>query len=447
VDIKDISTAVLVLKAEQYSGLGIIRSLGHHGIPVYAVDSSRQSPAFVSRYCAGRFFCDSQLVTNESALEYLSAVRTKIGRPTILIPTSDEMALFIAKHSAVLKDKFLFPKTSSALISALCSKKKMHHLANRFGVPTPAAFFPDSKAQLLTILGELRYPLTLKGIDGSKLEKRTGKKMVLVWNEDELLKAYDAMEEVNNPNLIIQEYISGNEDSSWIFNGYFNSHSENCVAFTGKKIRQNPVYMGMTSLGICMQNNHISNVACRFLKDLQYEGIVDIDFRFDVRDGKYKILDVNPRVGATFRLFVDRNGVDIIQAMYCDLTNQPVPIISYDDGRKWIVEDKDILSSYHYFRDRRLGIVSWLRSIRGVNEGGYFDPHDQYPFWRMIMNHCKKTGIKLFKRAVRSPKSSSQIHRAIRLAPGFRGSKKKFTTIPRFLKRHSDYEFRIGTSR
>ena len=62
----------------------------------------------------------------------------------------------------------------------------------------------------------------------------------------------------------------------------------------------------------------------RFMHELGYRGILDIGYRFDERDGEYKLLDVNPRIGATFRLFVGDDGMDVLRALYLDLTGQEV---------------------------------------------------------------------------------------------------------------------------
>src|SRR2546425_3495393 len=45
-------------------------------------------------------------------------------------------------------------------------------------------------------------------------------------------------EDLEHPNLMLQEYIPGGEDSVWMFNGYFNEHSECLFGITGKKLRQ-----------------------------------------------------------------------------------------------------------------------------------------------------------------------------------------------------------------
>jgi len=57
-----------------------------------------------------------------------------------------------------------------------------------------------------------------------------------------------------------------------------------------------------------------------------------VGYRFDARDGKYKLLDVNPRIGSTFRLFAAQNGLDVARALYLDVTAQPVPCAQVSEG-------------------------------------------------------------------------------------------------------------------
>jgi predicted ATP-grasp superfamily ATP-dependent carboligase len=165
-----------------------------------------------------------------------------------------------------------------------------------------------------------------------------------------------------------------------MFNGYFDADSDCLIGLTGQKLRQHPPYTGITTLGVCVTNDAVVQTTRRFLKRVGYRGIVDMGYRFDARDGQYKLLDVNPRIGATFRLFVDRNGMDVVRAMYLDLTGQCVPSIAPVDGRKWLVESLDIASGMRYFRDGRLSPMAWAQSFRGVAETAWFAPDDPAPF-------------------------------------------------------------------
>lgn len=65
---------------------------------------------------------------------------------------------------------------------------------------------------------------------------------------------------------------------------------------------------------------------------VSYAGIMDIDYRFDKRDAQYKVLDFNPRIGAQFRLFEDSERIDVVRALYRDLTGRSVRRSPQADG-------------------------------------------------------------------------------------------------------------------
>jgi D-aspartate ligase len=118
-------------------------------------------------------------------------------------------------------------------------------------------------------------------------------------------------------------------------------------------------------------------------------------YRYDARDGQYKLLDVNPRIGATFRLFVGTNGIDVARALYLDLTGQQVEMAGVQKGRKWLVENHDTISSLRYLRDGRLTLTDWLQSFRGVKEGAWFALDDPLPFAVMCLRFLARGSQKL----------------------------------------------------
>lgn len=396
--IHNASIPVVVMKTEHYGGLGIVRSLGRLGVRMFGIDKTEFSPALRSRYCAHGFVWDLEQHTEEESLEYLRSVVYRTGPFPILIPTSDETMMFVAKHAQTLKQWFKFTEQPEELIRSLYDKKEMFALAKNNGLPVPQTMFPTSLDDITEFGRHANFPLLVKGIDGKELEKKKGKKMVIVRNTDDLIEQYLLMEDSANPNLMIQEYIPGGDDDTWIFNGYFNNRSVPLVTFTGKKLRQNPIYTGMTSLGITEYNQTVVKLAVRFMQSVGYKGIVDIDFRYDARDDSYKILDVNPRVGATFRLFVGRNGMDVVRAMYLDMTRQQVYPTVQQENRKWVVEDKDLLSSYRYFKDGALSLKEWVTSVSGIDEAGYFSFDDPKPFLYLCRNHIRRRIDKIFRK-------------------------------------------------
>src|SRR5947208_16342430 len=115
---------------------------------------------------------------------------------------------------------------------------------------------------------------------------------------------------------------------------------------------------------------------------------LDVGYRYDARDGQYKLLDVNPRIGSTFRLFVAENGMDVARAMYLDLTRQPVVPGTQRPGHKWFVEDQDLVSCLRYHRQGNLTFRQWIASFRGVEEAAFYASDDLYPCVTRAMALC-----------------------------------------------------------
>jgi predicted ATP-grasp superfamily ATP-dependent carboligase len=219
----------------------------------------------------------------------------------------------------------------------------------------------------------------LKGIDTLAVRERTGVKMVAVGDMNTLLRKYEEMETPGSPSLMLQEYLEGGSETVWMFNGYFNDDSTCLFGATGHMVRQYPPYTGRTSLGVVQSNETVARQAISFMEAVGYRGPLDIGFKYDTHSGQYKAIDVNPRLGATFRLFKDSAGMDVARACYLDMTGQHVPPGTVRDGRKWVVEPFDLAASPVYWRKERLSLGEWLRSYRGIEEGSWFAADDPLP--------------------------------------------------------------------
>lgn len=381
--IPNITTPVVVVNCK-LGALAIMRSLGEQGISIYGVDADPQSPGLLSRYCTKSFLYGFDERRPEQFLEQLLKVGKEIGRVSILIPTSDETAVFVTEYAETLSRWFIFTRNVPTVMRELISKKGMYELVARHGVPTPFTLFPESLEDVEVCLHKVKFPLMLKGIHGNRLQARNKKKMVVIHSPKELIEQYKEMEEPGFPNLMLQEYIPGGDDQIFMFNGYFNQASDCPIGLTGYKIRQFPVHVGCTSLGECRWNETVGKMTIQFMKAIQYRGVLDIGYRFDLRDGQYKVLDINPRVGQAFRLFVAENDMDVVKALYLDLTGQPIPMIIPREGRRWLIEDYDLISSHHYNQEGMLCFRDWCRSFKGVEEAAWFNWKDPYPFVKMV---------------------------------------------------------------
>jgi len=295
------------------------------------------------------------------------------------------------------------------LVWSLYNKKEMYFLAKRLSIPTAETAFPECREDVLEFCEKTQFPVMLKASDNISVSRRTKRKMVIVKSKHELIDQYDAMEDSSNPSLMLQEYIPGNDASVWMFNGYFNQNSDCMFGITGRKLHQTPIRTGMTALGICLPNPEIVSTTYALVKAVAYKGILDIGYRYDKRQRVFKLLDANPRLGASFRLFVGQDGMDVARAAYLHLTGQPVPPSGICLGRKWVVEDADLISCIRYYRLGLLTFPDWLASYSGVCEGAWFAGDDILPFLRMSSKFSMWPFRKLFKKGLSLIKTPSEI--------------------------------------
>jgi predicted ATP-grasp superfamily ATP-dependent carboligase len=80
--------------------------------------------------------------------------------------------------------------------------------------------------------------------------------------------------------------------------------------------------------------------------------------------------------------------MDVARALYRDMTGQPVLAGPPDEGRKWMVEDMDLVSAFRSWREGTLTLRAWAASLRGVHERACFALDDPLPFFAMGVADC-----------------------------------------------------------
>jgi D-aspartate ligase len=369
---------VLILKIGHYvlhhGGLGIIRSLGMLGAPVYTVIEDRFAPAALSKYLTGTFVWDTRDLPRSRLLEGLEKIGRKLKQPTILVPTDDAGAILIAEEALTLRQWFLFPDVRSDIPRSLADKSRLHTLCKQLRIPSPQAISPRTISEVYEFIDTAAFPVVVKP---SKPWLDPKIKPSIVLSPRKLLDLYRRSEEQIRSNLLIQEYICDGED--WLFNGYCNSKSECLAAFTGRKLRSFPPHFGPATLARSVANPALLRQAEDLVKAIPYAGIMDVDYRFDKRDGQYKLLDFNPRVGAPFRLFQDSERIDVARALYRDLTGRSLRRSPQIDERVFVVEPHDCLTSIHHLLRRELSVRDWWQSFKGAKEFAWFRWNDPLP--------------------------------------------------------------------
>ena len=136
IQLENNSTPVVVLVSSQHGGLGVIRSLGRAGIPIYGVHRDLWEPASRSRFLKRAFRWDFSSAPPEASVSFLRHVAKQIEKRPLLIPTSDVTALFVAENAAVLANEFLFATACAEVVRCFVSKRHTFDLCCKLHIPT-----------------------------------------------------------------------------------------------------------------------------------------------------------------------------------------------------------------------------------------------------------------------------------------------------------------------
>jgi len=406
---------VVIMKDEGGHGaLACARTLGRLGVKTYLVTEKGPKAALKSRYWTKTFTWDFK-APREWSVRFMLDVSEKIGTKPILLAIADSSALFIDENADALAAAYILPRPAPGALKTLTNKWDMAAAARTYGIPAPQAAYPTSRADVMKYLETAKFPIVMKGVD-QLLPQAKWKK--IVHDVHELLEKYDAASANGPANLMLQEYIPGGDDTVWMCNAYFGEGSKCRAIFSGRKIRQTPPHAGIATLAVCEHNDQVEQQTRRFMQAVGFEGCVGIGYRYDARDGQYKVLDVNPRISGVFRLFESTNHMDVVRIGYLDLTGQTVPQTSLAVGRKWMIEE-DWFTAITYAQAGELSLRQWLASVRGIKETHWFAPDDLAPFFTWL-------GVRLWSNIC-----GSVARRSKSLARAFRSRFRQRALIPR----------------
>ncbi len=385
----DTSVAVLVLNFSAYpfrqNSLGITRSLGRLGIPVFAVQRSSYIPSGFSRYLAGKLLWCTNAQDRDRFLEGVAKIGKILDRPTILVPADDLSAILIAEHADQLASQFIFARPPATLPRTLANKRCLYELCHRLGIACPYTVFPQTREELLDLTAQMQFPVVVKGTEPWLLP-RSIKSTTIISSRQELINYFDSFwRKPPTTTLLIQKMLPADSSEDWFVHGYCDRQSNPIAVFTGVKLRSYPAFAGPTTFGRAVRNDALRQQAIKLFSAIGYQGIMDLDYRLDRLAGCYNLLDFNPRIGAQFRLFENSGGIDVVRALHLDLTGRTVRGGPQIEERTFISETHDLLASFSYYRTGDLGMKEWLLSMRSVAEGAWWAPDDPLPFLLMCL--------------------------------------------------------------
>jgi D-aspartate ligase len=363
----DRDVPALLLKVGSYpihhGSVGAVRSLGKLGIDVYAVTEDRFTPTALSRYLKEALVWPTTGAEDaEELVAGVMALGERIGKRAVLVPTDDEAALLVAEHADVLEGHFILPDVAPGLPRQLASKSGLAELCRNHDAAAPKGGTPGSVAELLTMAREIGFPVVLKNDQAwLRLTNPAVASTTVVANAAELEQLVASWSSM--PAVIVQEYLPRDHAEDWIAHAYVGKDPDSTVVFTGIKLRSWPPHAGVTAVARSLWNADLAQRTAAFCDAVGFRGIADLDWRLDSRDGVYRLLDFNPRLGAQFQMFETEDGVDVVRAQHLDLTGRARPTLPQIDGRRFVIEHLAVPAALAY---RGVPDPQWSLSTNGA---------------------------------------------------------------------------------
>ena len=280
-------TGVIVIGGH-VQGLGIIRIFGEKGIPVILLDNTSINIGKHSKYCK-KFYKYHDLLKKLNEL-----ASTNLYKDWLIFPTHDEQVEIISKNRDFLQKHFNITTDKWENVKIFYNKKLSYPLAKEVGLDIPTTLYPKNEKDVLE--ANINLPCIIKPAVVEKFYKKAKKKVFICKTKEELLLNYKrAISIIPKDEIIIQEIIPGSSENQYSACFHYNSN-EALVQLVAKRKRQHPIDFGnATTFAETVQDHTLIFQAEKILKKVRYNGLCEVEFKYDERDGKYKFLEVNPR--------------------------------------------------------------------------------------------------------------------------------------------------------
>jgi predicted ATP-grasp superfamily ATP-dependent carboligase len=376
-------TGVIVIGGH-FQGLGLLRSLGRQNIPVYLLDKEQCIGRF-SKYVKKFLKCPDVSKDESRFFEFLVSLAGKENlEGWIIYPNDDETVSFLARYKERLEKYYRISTPPWDIVKYAYDKALTYDIAEKCGVAIPKTCYPESIDELKQI--DMEYPVVIKPSIKEPFYRRTSRKAILVKDRDQLIEEYTGALKAIAPSqtLMVQEFIPG---------GTRNLLSVGCLCRDGKllarvmacRLRQHPMDFGhATTFAKTVNIPEMGEMAGKILAAIKFHGLAEIEFMYDARDEKYKLIEINARPWGWHTIAIAA-GVDMPYLSYLDMLGQEVRQNGFIEGVKWMHLATDVPTAAIEILKGRLKFKEYVNSFKGKKQYAVWAREDPMPFFAELV--------------------------------------------------------------
>jgi len=383
-EISDTKEPIAIVLGCHVTGLAVTRNLGRKRIPVICLDPDPLQVGFFSKYCKG-IRCPDPYTQKKKFIDFVIELGEELNQKGVLISTDDMYSIETLKNRKKLMKNYYFTMADNDISIKLINKLEFYKTLESYGIDHPKTYYPRNLDELHDIIenNKIEFPCYIKPIYSCYFKRDFQVKMFIARSKKELLLFYKKAK-FKQHEVLIQEFIPGKANDSYCFNAYFNKASEPVSIRTYRRIREWPPMRGCSCLIEKAAKSKfvevIIEVTSNLMKNIGYYGIVDAEFKRDQRDGKLKLIEINPRPWMQIDLSA-KCGIDYCYIAYMDAIGREINLNDMDLGySKWIFFYDDLRATIFNAINNELTLEQWRTSLRGKKDYAFYSKDDMLPF-------------------------------------------------------------------
>jgi predicted ATP-grasp superfamily ATP-dependent carboligase len=359
-----------------YQGLGIVRSLAQHGIPVCVLDDERSIARF-SRYTTYAVTSADLRDEDQTVAAILDVGAALHLDGWVLYPTRDETVAALSRAREQLLARFRVPTPAWETVRVSWDKRETYRVASELGIPVPRTWYPSDASALDEI--DADPPFAIKPAIKEHFIYATRSK---AWRADtraDLRTLFERAARIVPPGeVMVQELIPGGGSQQFAYCAFYKDGSAHSTMVVQRQRQHPPEFGRASTLVQTVELPLLETLSERFLSAIGYYGLVEVEYKLDTRDGAFKLLDVNARTWG-YHSLGQRAGVDFSYLLYADQVGVESERVRARPGVRWIRLVTDLPTGLVEVAGGRLHWRQYLRSVRSFDVESVFSRQDPLP--------------------------------------------------------------------
>lgn len=269
----------------------------------------------------------------------------------LLVGCGDSYVQLMSQNKDRFPANVIAPYIDIDLMNDLIHKEKFYDMCEKAGVDYPTTYV-HRKDMGFEMEAPFEGPFIVKPSNGIEYWRHpypTQKKVYKVETWDDvkqvLLDIYTAG---YDDSVIIQNFIPGDDTYMWVLTNYSDRKGKVKMMCLGHVLLEEhtPHGIGNHAVIITEHNEELENRFRKLLEEIGYVGFSNFDIKYDQRDGRFKVFEINTRQGRS-NYYVTAAGANVAKCLVEDhIFQNEMEFKAVEEENLWMVVPKKVAFTY-----------------------------------------------------------------------------------------------------